>query len=466
MREDKNLNADLSFFEINLKTKLKPEEPVKIPNQPNSEESSKMENNSSFFVDLSTIEHIKQNNRSESENSDYNDSDSSLGVPSFRSCETRIMDYTEEELVTRSIKAIKIDPINMSIDAMQSFDKMPQIEREKTFVSEKQNSVDSDSPRDSELDKTITPEKLHESLLSDSQKLRSPQIFPVLDQIPNLPSGKLIKIKILNNWGDENFVALTGLEIFNSDGQKLRQKHEMNQVSVFGPELNPNDPRSNPQNIINGKNAIRDALNSWMAPLMDPKYSAKNEVSIKLKHVQEIALIRVFNYGKSRVESLRGIKHVLITLDGELIFSGEISQSDVETILFTMDEDILEKISKSDDKSALSGGKIGGSPSPPVLPNPPKIERVQTSVVKPLKLARDKSFFKNQNTIQPQVTDVVRVQFLTNWSGERDCFTFRQISFTDGENCKVCPVKVVLKNCVVVGNEKDLERLSDKNAYR
>lgn len=85
--------------------------------------------------------------------------------------------------------------------------------------------------------------------------------------------------------------------------------------------------------------------------------------------------------------------------------------------------------------------------------------------MKPLKLARDKSFFKNQNTIQPQVTDVVRVQFLTNWSGERDCFTFRQISFTDGENCKVCPVKVVLKNCVVVGNEKDLERLSDKNAY-
>ena len=95
---------------------------------------------------------------------------------------------------------------------------------------------------------------MHESLHSDSQKLRSPQIFPVLDQIPNLPSGKLIKIKILNNWGDENFVALTGLEIFNSDGQKLRQKHEMNQVSVFGPELNPNDPRSNPQNIINGKN--------------------------------------------------------------------------------------------------------------------------------------------------------------------------------------------------------------------
>ncbi|CAF4520338.1 unnamed protein product [Rotaria sp. Silwood2] len=67
------------------------------------------------------------------------------------------------------------------------------------------------------------------------------------------------------------------------------------------------------------------------------------------------------NYNKNRIHSARGAKDIEITLDGFMIFKGEISQACGnitatndpsaygETILFTTDDEILEKISTYDD---------------------------------------------------------------------------------------------------------------------
>lgn len=36
-----------------------------------------------------------------------------------------------------------------------------------------------------------------------------------LFQIPWLPKGKVLTMKILTNWGDENYVGFNGIEIFD-----------------------------------------------------------------------------------------------------------------------------------------------------------------------------------------------------------------------------------------------------------
>lgn len=40
--------------------------------------------------------------------------------------------------------------------------------------------------------------------------------------IPELPSGKLMKIKIIDNWGDKKFVGLNGIEMFSSSGSRAQ----------------------------------------------------------------------------------------------------------------------------------------------------------------------------------------------------------------------------------------------------
>lgn len=47
--------------------------------------------------------------------------------------------------------------------------------------------------------------------------------------IPNCPTGSKLVVRILKNWGDAHYVGLTGLEIFNCDGEVV----EVNKISGF-----------------------------------------------------------------------------------------------------------------------------------------------------------------------------------------------------------------------------------------
>jgi hypothetical protein len=72
-------------------------------------------------------------------------------------------------------------------------------------------------------------------------------------------------------------------------------------------------------------------------------------------------MIRIWNYNKSRIHSFRGAKEILIKLDKQMVFAGEIMKATgtltlkpgsneqiFETILLTEDERLLNKIASSD----------------------------------------------------------------------------------------------------------------------
>ncbi|XP_067672341.1 katanin-interacting protein-like isoform X2 [Haliotis asinina] len=174
--------------------------------------------------------------------------------------------------------------------------------------------------------------------------------------IPELPYGQELVLNIKTTWGDRHYVGLTGIDIFSSKGEPVTIK----QISAKPKDINElpdyhKDPRVI-TNIIDGINRTRDDVHMWLAPFTP---SGDHKVFMIFEKPCKIAMIRIWNYNKSRIHSYRGAKDVTMTLDKQLVFKGEIARAcgGVEggteafgdTILFTMDEGILEEVSKNDE---------------------------------------------------------------------------------------------------------------------
>ncbi|GJQ72137.1 hypothetical protein Trydic_g3231 [Trypoxylus dichotomus] len=173
--------------------------------------------------------------------------------------------------------------------------------------------------------------------------------------IPVLPSGKILLITILSTWGDKYYVGLNGIDVFDKDGNIINVK----KISANPPDVNilpecNNDPRV-VTNLLNGVNRTQDDVHLWLAP-----YTAghKHIILIEFYQITTLAMLRIWNYNKSRIHSYRGVREVQITLDGMPIFIGEIKKAcggilggvDAfgDTILFTTDESILSAVAAND----------------------------------------------------------------------------------------------------------------------
>ncbi|KAI4500297.1 hypothetical protein M0802_004714 [Mischocyttarus mexicanus] len=171
--------------------------------------------------------------------------------------------------------------------------------------------------------------------------------------VPDLPSGQFLIIDILSTWGDKHYVGLNGIEIFSDTGQLV----SINKISE-DPSIANQLPESNSRiinNLINGINRTRDDANLWLIPFTEGNHHYINMI---FQDIVTIAMIRIWNYNKSRIHSYRGVKDITITLDDTLIFYGEIARASGDlqgavnsfgdTILFTTDENILEMVSMND----------------------------------------------------------------------------------------------------------------------
>ncbi|CAC5379019.1 JBTS26 [Mytilus coruscus] len=174
--------------------------------------------------------------------------------------------------------------------------------------------------------------------------------------IPELPYGKSLVIDIISTWGDRHYVGLTGIQLFTSTGDAVtvsKISAEPSDINILD-EYNK-DPRVI-SNVLDGVNRTRDDVHMWLAPFTEGKH---NYINLTFDKPCKIALMRIWNYNKSRIHSYRGAKDVIITLDKSEIFKGEIeracggieggTEAFGDTILFTTDENILESVSRNDD---------------------------------------------------------------------------------------------------------------------
>ncbi|MBN3276848.1 K0556 protein, partial [Polyodon spathula] len=174
-------------------------------------------------------------------------------------------------------------------------------------------------------------------------------------EIPVLPRGQHLVINILSTWGDRHYVGMNGMEIFSSTGEPI----QVARIRADPPDINilpayGRDPRV-VSNLIDSVNMTQDDMHLWLAPFTPGR---THVIYIDFETPHQVAMIRIWNYNKSRIHSFRGVRVVEMLLDGQCIFKGEIAKAsgtlsgDLEqfgdTILFTTDDDILEAMSHYD----------------------------------------------------------------------------------------------------------------------
>ncbi|NXO53466.1 K0556 protein, partial [Aramus guarauna] len=170
-------------------------------------------------------------------------------------------------------------------------------------------------------------------------------------KIPVLPYGQHLVIDIRTTWGDRHYVGLNGIEVFSSKGEPV----QISKITAEPPDINilpayGNDPRII-TNLIDGVNRTQDDMHLWLAPFTPGK---SHFIFIDFVNSCQVAMIRIWNYNKSRIHSFRGVKDIIMVLDEQCIFKGEIAKASGtlsgapehfgDTILFTTDDDILEAI--------------------------------------------------------------------------------------------------------------------------
>ena len=156
--------------------------------------------------------------------------------------------------------------------------------------------------------------------------------------IPELPTGRDLLINIRTTWGDRHYVGLTGIEAFGADGEPCEvasvtaEPSDINILADYG-----SDPRV-VTNLIDGVNRTRDDTHMWLAPFTSGR---PHLVRLAFAQPYRLALLRIWNYNKSRIHSFRGACDIEIQLDGKFIFKGEVvracgnaANENGETILF------------------------------------------------------------------------------------------------------------------------------------
>lgn len=176
--------------------------------------------------------------------------------------------------------------------------------------------------------------------------------------IPTLPRGRMLVFNCVSTWGDNSFVGLAGIEIFDDGGFPVVLNDAKRQVTADPPNINVlqeycRDPRT-VDKLFDQVNFTRDDLHTWLAPF---EAGRSHTVTVDLEIPASLSMIRVWNYNKSRLHSSRGVRDLEILFDGVPIFVGEIRQAPgllskpeeaCEHILFTYDEAVLNAMEEHD----------------------------------------------------------------------------------------------------------------------
>eukprot|EP00644_Phytophthora_capsici_P011954 jgi/Phyca11/106523/e_gw1.12.218.1 len=131
----------------------------------------------------------------------------------------------------------------------------------------------------------------------------------------NLPRGRRLALQLLSTWGDRNYVGLTQLQVLvGSRGTPIpldvdnldATPRDLVSLGYIG------DPRTLDK-LVDGEATTCDDTHMWLVPF---EAEAVPEVRVELKTAQYFYGLRLWNYNKSPEDTYRGVKQLVVLLDG------------------------------------------------------------------------------------------------------------------------------------------------------
>ena len=87
--------------------------------------------------------------------------------------------------------------------------------------------------------------------------------------IPTLPSGKNLEFNIVQTWGDSNYLGMTGIEVFDVQGNPVKINGETD-ITASPCDINllmgyGTDPRT-VDKLVDGAYFTNDDFHAWLTP--------------------------------------------------------------------------------------------------------------------------------------------------------------------------------------------------------
>ena len=160
---------------------------------------------------------------------------------------------------------------------------------------------------------------------------------------PSYPSGFIIKFLLLNNWGNNEYIGLEQIQLFDENN---------NEIEIFIDEDNIGKKEEN--NIpyiylLPEKQNVKGKIN----PIVLTKYKyEENKIYIIFNNLVMLSKINIYNYYKYDAIAVKDMK---ILLDDNIIFEGELNKKINNIYFFNNDKDNIgnNKI-KIDEKERYS----------------------------------------------------------------------------------------------------------------
>ena len=151
---------------------------------------------------------------------------------------------------------------------------------------------------------------------------------------PSYPIGFIIKILFVNNWGNNEYIGLDKIQLFDENN---------NEIILFKDDLNIELNNNN----IEKENNVPDIyllpenrnINHKIKPLILTRYKdSENKLYIIFDNLIMISKINIFNYDKYDEIAVKDIK---IFIDDNLIFEGELIHNKKNQIFFSNSEELI-----------------------------------------------------------------------------------------------------------------------------
>ena len=176
-------------------------------------------------------------------------------------------------------------------------------------------------------------------------------------EVPCLPVGYIFKLRLLSTWGDNFYIGLNGVELFDHQGRRLLA------TPCFTLTASPSSVQELPgherdmrtvEKLVDGVNNTYDDRHMWLAPFANSEqiYAAAgprvNEVTLTFEKQVCLSYVLLWNYGKTQS---RGTREYELLLDDLLLYHGVLKPAPPQgsgdfacAVLFTGDRSIVESV--------------------------------------------------------------------------------------------------------------------------